>query len=229
MLVLGMFFIFHKATNAQVTKAESLTVVELFTSQSCSSCPPADRLLNEISDDPNIITLGFHVTYWDHLHWKDTLSREFATKRQRNYAGYKNNGRVYTPQMIVNGGTEFVGSNSRKLQNALTQSKPIRPIDINVKNGQITLDLPDIAQGNYTLWVYGTQAAHTQSIKSGENRGRTVTYSNSALTQDSGGAWDGKARALTLDAPEAKGLDNITIIAQRNGFGMIAAAGQVQF
>ena len=229
LVVSGAFFIFQQATNAEISQASKLTVVELFTSQSCSSCPPADKLLTEISDDPNMITLGFHVTYWDHLHWKDTLSREFATKRQRNYAGYKNTGRVYTPQMIVNGGAEFVGSSRGKLQSAVNKSKPVQPIAITVKNGQIELDLPALPkseQGDFTLWVYGTQAMHTQPIKSGENRGRTVTYANSVLTQKRGDRWDGTARIITLDALESEGLDGITIIAQRDSFGTIVAAGK---
>ena len=103
--------------------SQSPVVVELFTSQSCSSCPPADRNLGKLSENPNVIALGFHVTYWNHLHWEDTLSNEFSTKRQRSYAAAFRNGRVYTPQMVVNGEQEFVGSNGSKVNAALKKAK----------------------------------------------------------------------------------------------------------
>ena len=211
-----------------IAPQENLAVVELYTSQSCSSCPPADRLLNSIADDPNIIALGFHVTYWDHLHWKDTLSREFATQRQRTRARYNNSRRVYTPQMVVNGKSEFVGSNRATLASALSNPHNVTAITVNhnTSNQSIEITLPNIERGNYTLWVAGIQNTHTQAIPSGENRGRTVEYKNSVLDFKSGGSWDGSSDSRVISVTPQKNIDRYIVYAQERGYGPVLAAGK---
>ena len=107
------------AQEAKPTKKQSFAVVELFTSEGCSSCPSADRLLSEIKDDAaktgkRIYPLSFHVNYWNYLGWKDEFSTEAYTNRQKTYGNVFGTGRVYTPQMVVNGREEFVGSNKAK-------------------------------------------------------------------------------------------------------------------
>ena len=204
-------------------------VIELFTSQSCSSCPPADKNLAVLAENPNVIALSFHVTYWDHLHWKDTLSQQFATDRQRAYANYKRNGRVYTPQMIVNGDEEFVGSRSGDIQRSLSRAQQIEPITIS-KDGssQIKAVLPKLAKGNYTLWLAGTKNSHTQSIPSGENRGRTVTYKDTVVHYEQAGNWDGHPREIFIDLPSGVTADNYVVLVQKDGYGAILAAGKAK-
>lgn len=222
-------FSFINALQAQSVPdgaVDTLTVVELFTSQSCSSCPPADKLLGEIGNNPNVITLGFHVTYWDHLHWKDTLSQEFSTNRQRAYANAKSRGRVYTPQMIVNGGAQFVGSSRGKLQNALNNSQTIKSLQLSKEGNDFTFQAPEMPLGKYHVWIYGTQKEHTQSIPSGENRGRTVTYHNAVKAEIDGGTWDGKAQSFTFEALQGNQIDEVTVIIQKDGYGDIVAAGK---
>lgn len=201
-------------------------VIELFTSQSCSSCPPADKNLATLSENPNVIALGFHVTYWDHLHWKDTLSQQFATDRQRAYANYKRNGRVYTPQMIVNGGDEFVGSRGGDIERSLSRAQTVEPVKVERVSGQIKATLPKLKSGNYTLWLAGTQNSHTQSIPSGENRGRTVTYKNSVVHYESAGNWDGHPQEVFIDLPAGTNADNYIVLVQKDGYGTISAAGK---
>jgi len=210
-----------------IAPQSNLNVVELYTSQSCSSCPPADRLLNTVANDANIIALGFHVTYWDHLHWKDTLSREFATDRQRATARHRNTRRVYTPQMIVNGKDEFVGSSKTKLASALAKPHETTPINVqyNGKNASVEFTLPNIERSTYTLWIAGIQNSHTQSIPSGENRGRTVEYKNAVLDFKSGGSWNGSTDSRTINISPQAAIDRYVVYAQENGYGQILAAG----
>lgn len=215
-----------QAQSVSDTPSDKLVVVELFTSQSCSSCPPADRLLGEISDDPNVIALGFHVTYWDHLHWKDTLSQEFSTNRQRAYAHSKSRGRVYTPQMIVNGGAQFVGSNRGKLQSALKKAQAVKRLQISKDGDDFIFQAPDMPAGQYDVRIYGTKKQHTQSIPSGENRGRTVTYHNPIIAEIDGGKWDGKSQSFTFGALPNDQIDDVTVIIQKAGYGDIVAAGK---
>src|SRR5437764_7545823 len=99
-------------------------VIELFTSQGCSSCPPADRLLGELAQRPDVIALGFHIDYWDHLGWKDPLSSPAATRRQRDYALQFGRMQIYTPQLVVDGTGEAVGSDRAAVLAALRQAKP---------------------------------------------------------------------------------------------------------
>lgn len=231
-IVLALLAFWGRALHAQfgtldTTAINKPVVIELFTSQSCSSCPPADRNLATLSENPNVIALGFHVTYWNHLHWKDTLSKEFATDRQRAYASYKGNGRVYTPQMIINGSEEFVGSRSGDIKRALERAQTVAPITIK-SSGKASLEitLPEIKSGNYTLWVAAIRNEHTQAIPSGENRGRTVTYRNAVTSLDQLGQWDGKTEIKNIAITPNTKIDHYAVFAQKDSYGAISAAGK---
>ncbi len=204
-------------------------VVELFTSQSCSSCPPADRFLNELADHKDVIALGFHVTYWNHLHWKDTLSREFSTARQRAYNNALRTGRVYTPQMIINGHDEFVGSQRGRAGDVIRQTHDILPLSITRSGEQaFEVQLPKTKPGQYRLWLFGTKTAHQESIRAGENRGRTVSYAHAVLSELSLDAWQGQRLIRSVELPEDFEGDTLTILAQSaDGYGDIIAAGRI--
>ena len=207
-------------------------VVELFTSQSCSSCPPADALLGELAKHDNVIALGCHVTYWDHLNWRDTLSRKFCTNRQRAYARHMGANQVYTPQMVVNGTGQFVGSNRAKASQAIASST-VQTIKLEISDtdtGTLTATLPALTGGPslQTLWLMRTHSDHTQAIKSGENRGKTITYVNSVETLDQLGTWSGTAQTLSFPVPKGEAENpSYVLIAQPQGFGAITAAGRL--
>jgi len=210
-------------------KADGPVVVELFTSQSCSSCPPADALLGELAKHDNVIALGCHVTYWDHLNWRDTLSRKFCTDRQRAYARQMGSKQVYTPQMVVNGQIEFVGSNRTEATRAIA-STTVQPIQLTLSNDTLTATLPALSGGPslQTLWLMRTHADHTQAIKSGENRGKTITYVNSVETLEQLGTWSGTAQTLSFPMPKGDAENpSYVLIAQPQGFGAITAAGRI--
>lgn len=218
------------------SKVSALIVVELFTSQGCSSCPPADRTLATLSQDENIITLGCHVSYFNHLHWKDTLSQDFCDMRQHGYAGMNGTKRIYTPQMVVNGGVGFIGSHNDKIKTAIkkAEAKPIQHIKIEFQSQDlIGFILPNIGEGDYHLWAFGYKKHHKQDIKNGENNGKSITYANAALSYTNLGKWQGTGITHNFPMPKSliagESLDGIIIFAQKGGYGEIIAAGKLDF
>lgn len=206
-------------------------VVELFTSQSCSSCPPADFLLGELNKHSNIIAFSCHVTYWDHLNWRDTLSRKFCTNRQRAYAQFQDKRQVYTPQMVVNGEFEFVGSNRMDVMRYVSLAgKTVQPIALTLNGKTLSATFPDLGQDapKQTLWLIRYHATDTVSIPSGENRGKTITYTNSIENLEQVGTWDGNAQTLSFKRPDGEAENpGYALIAQPQGFGVISAAGKI--
>ncbi|PHS78694.1 MAG: DUF1223 domain-containing protein [Rhodospirillaceae bacterium] len=206
-------------------------VVELFTSQSCSSCPPADQILGELAGHPQVIALACHVTYWNHLNWKDTLSRNFCTERQRRYASQRGSSRIYTPQMVVNGTAEFIGSRRGRVAQEIARSTPeLLPIKIKqTSKGTLTITLPALKNQSQplTLWLMHYQSHHTQSMKSGENRGRTIDYTNAVQVQEKVGFWSGEGKTLTLNISKKVPAEGYAVLAQQNEYGPIVAAGKL--
>ena len=207
-------------------------VVELFTSQGCSSCPPADRFLNDLGQHKNVIALSCHVTYWDYLGWKDPLAQEFCTKRQRASAAQRKTKRVFTPEMLVNGTGSYVGSHRGQVSNALEKEKYLQPIEImRIGDATIIAKLPELPRDNYltyTVWVFGTKDIHNQMIKRGENKGKTVTYKHSVIAMQKYAGWNGKSEARSITIPNDPNVDSLTVIAQAHGHGPIVAAGKLR-
>jgi hypothetical protein len=210
-------------------------VVELYTSQGCNSCPPADAFLGELAKRENVIALSFHVTYWDYLGWKDRFAFKGATKRQRAYGRHFRRGFVYTPQMVIDGQSEVVGSHRGTANRAI--NKAARRTDkINVAfkkgaDGKIHAVLPmrqtSGAAERATVWFVLFDKRHTTDIKRGENGGRKLTYHNVVRTLTELGNWNGekKSIALPVDAPGPAGRrDGCAVIVQSNQTGRILGA-----
>lgn len=157
-------------------------VAELFTSQSCNSCPPADALLLElIRDRPEVLALSFHVTYWDRLGWKDRFSLAAATERQRRYAALLREGRypgqVYTPQMVIQGRRDAIGSERAAVMAALRAAPAAASVELalEVAGGEVVVE---IGPGGSSAWLLGFDPLHQTEIRSGENGGRRLAYGN---------------------------------------------------
>jgi hypothetical protein len=161
-------------------------VVELFTSEGCSSCPPADELVARIQKENNdqpVYILSFHVDYWNNLGWKDPFSSAAYSKRQKEYANRLNLQNIYTPQVIVNGRTEFVGSDERKMLNAIKsslqkKSAALMTLKILQKNNDqagLQYDIEN-APGNTSLLLAVVQKSATIKVERGENGGRTLSH-----------------------------------------------------
>ena len=177
-------------------------VAELFSSQGCNACPPADAVLSEIRGRPGVLALTYHVDYWDYLGWKDTLASPEFSQRQYDYAKARGDMDVYTPQMIVNGGKPMVGSQRSEVFAALDQSRGNEwPVAVSVTDSakEIVIDLgaSDI-HAEATLWVMAVKAAQTVKILRGELAGRDITYNNVVCEVVPAGMYSGKADQLHL-------------------------------
>jgi MFS family permease len=210
---------------------DTVAVAELFTSQGCSSCPPADDILQKLADDQNVIALGCHVTYWDRPSWKDTLSQSLCTERQYAYRTAMGTRRVYTPQLVVNGRTEMNGASSfsvsRAIVKGLTDAQVLR-LPLRLEGGTIKTALPDIDTdgGKIVLVLFSFDNSSSTQIGRGENGGRTITYAHPVRAKEEVGVWDGRARTLDFKAPIAV-TGGYALLAQNSTNGAILAAGQV--
>lgn len=194
--------------------AETRHVVELFTSQGCSSCPPADALLQKIAARPDVLALAFHVDYWDRLGWKDTLGAPAFTARQRSYAAHRGDNQVYTPQAVVNGEGHAVGSDGGSIEQMMGSSLAV---DVAIKNGGVSVG---DGAGPATLWRVDFTRRAMVPIARGENRGRTVTYVNAVRGLTKLGDWSGKAGNFDLGrCGSAAGADDCAVILQSGSSG----------
>jgi hypothetical protein len=221
-------------STAKAQESDAPIVLELFTSQSCSSCPPADKILRHLANThKNIIALSCNVTYWNHLHWKDTLSKQFCTDRQRQYVRSLKSRGPYTPQIVINGRHEMVGSREGSIKRTLAaelKNNAVKPIDLNLSGNNLEITLPEIAgNDSYALLLITHGAEHHQAIPSGENRGRKVNYTNPVEKITSLGTWDGTKRTMNYDISTLKTAHGYVVLAQKNGpTGNIAAAAQLK-
>lgn len=213
---------------AQADTAGHPVVLELFTSQGCSSCPPADRLLATLADKPGILALSYHVTYWNKLGWVDPLSFDAMTRRQYGYAAADGKTSVYTPQLVVQGDADVNGANSGAVNSALEkaqQSGTWIPLTVARTGGKVTITAAAQTGIEAELLLVG-YIKHTQnSIPAGENAGTQGIHRNSVIAVKPLGAWQGGALNLSEDAPQG---DGIAVIAQRPGSGAILGAGWVE-
>jgi len=184
---------------------QARAVIELFTSQGCSSCPPADRLLGQLAQDPSLIALSVPVDYWDYLGWKDTLALPVDSTRQRDYALARGDREVYTPQVVVNGMVHALGSDKAAIENAIAktrrESDPLSlPVSVTVADGVITVGVP-AATGSHRsgeVWLCPVTGKARVSIGRGENRGRTVVYHNVVRRWVKLGDWHGQAETFRV-------------------------------
>ena len=184
---------------------EPKAVLELFTSQGCSSCPPADKLLGEYAARDDVLVLSFNVDYWDYLGWKDTLASPDNTERQRAYASARGDRQVYTPQVVVNGSEHVVGSNRADIEAAMARG-PGLPVKIGLaeKEDAITVSLAknDGVAHNATLWLVFYKDKVTVPIERGENTGKTITYANVVKKLRPIAMWKGDD--MSVDLPKSE-------------------------
>jgi hypothetical protein len=197
------------------------SIIELFTSQGCNSCPPADKLLGTLMKEPNLIPLTLSVDYWDYLGWKDTLALHSHTKRQRSYAKVRGDMNVYTPQAVVNGATYAVGSDARAINAALRNhpsSEPEIPLSVKRDGENISVDV-GASQGKATVWMLSVQSKAEVQIAKGENKGATVTYFNVVRAWRNLGAYTGTPIRTSVPVAELRqnGADAVVVFVQNGG------------
>jgi hypothetical protein len=202
-----------------VSATERPVVVELFTSQGCSSCPPANAYLNEmVRERRDVLPLAFHVTYWDRLGWKDPFSLEAATERQDRY-GHRFGDGSYTPEMVVDGTTSHVGSQRADVGAAIEAAKRDRQTAAALKvtkdeGGQLAVDIGS-GKGQARVLLIGFDHDHQTAIRRGENGGRTLQEANVVRSIRAIGDWNGTA--LHVNEPFPEGEDVAVVLEAPDG------------
>ena len=203
--------------------ADPRAVVELFTSQGCSSCPPADQIIGELAKDPNVIALSMPIEYWDYLGWKDTLADSRFSARQKAYSQMRGDRDVYTPQVIVNGSANVIGSDRSAIDSAIqnTQKAGVMsvPVTMTLSGKQINVSVAAskaAAPAHGEVWICSVSKAVPISIGRGENRGREVTYYNVVRNVLKVGDWNGNSGSWTvpLENISRDGVDAAVVYVQ---------------
>jgi hypothetical protein len=216
------------ALSAPAFAGEPRAVIELFTSQGCSSCPAADKIIGELSHDPSLLTMSLAVDYWDYLGWKDTLALHGHSDRQRAYADARGDREVYTPQVVVNGIVHVLGSDKAAIEKAIAQTRasaaPLTlPVTMTVADGKVTVNVPAAKDDHHSaeVWLCPITSKAAVAIGRGENNGHTLTYSNVVRRWVKLGDWNGKAATFSVpvaDLPDADyslhDIDQLAVIVQ---------------
>jgi len=206
-------------------------VVELFTSQGCSSCPPADRFLGELAQRDDVIALSFHVDYWNYLGWSDPYSSADSTARQRDYRRALGLRYVYTPQMVVGGVDQAVGSGRGKILDAIERRRGKAGLAIAISHpapgeAVVTLGAGKVPARPVPVLLFAYDRAHTTEIRRGENEGVTLTNRNVVRAHRRIGTWDGTKKTIRLSIKKLGlgGRDGCAIIVQPEHGGEIYGA-----
>ncbi|CAL74342.1 conserved hypothetical protein [Bradyrhizobium sp. ORS 278] len=205
--------------------ADPRAVIELFTSQGCSSCPPADKVLGELARDPNIIALSLPIDYWDYLGWKDTLADSRFTARQRAYSRARGDREVYTPQAVVNGSVHVIGSDREAIEGAIEETAQAGnamsvPVRLSIEGQELTVSVA--AATEHTLrkhgevWVCSIARAVPIQVGRGENSGRELTYYNVVRSLLKLGDWNGTSVSwsVPLEKIAREGVDGAVVYVQ---------------
>jgi hypothetical protein len=212
------------AAAAPAQAAGRPVVIELFTSESCSSCPPADALLVELARDrPDLLALSFHITYWNRLGWRDPYSLDAATERQAAYDSRLTGRQVYTPQMVVDGARDVLGSDRIAVEHAIREASPAAaPVALKISRQGTSLSINvGPGQGVATVWLVGYDGQHRTSVTGGENDGRSLVEANIVRSFQSLARWRSDALHATAAMPAG---EHVAIILQSDDGHIVGAA-----
>ena len=201
-------------------------VIELFTSEGCSSCPPAEAYIGELATRADVLPLAFHVDYWDELGWRDQFELRIATPRQRKYQQVLHLRNSYTPQVILDGRADYVGSSRAAIGSALQKPREGVPVTLSIAGGEIhvSLESSELGRGTEVLLVSYLRKA-VSPIGRGENAGRTLEEYNIVRSMSTLGRWDGSQREFLarLDSLPRDATD-VAVLVQASGQGAIVGA-----
>ena len=209
-------------------------LVELFTSQGCKDCPPADALIGELASRPDLIVLSLHVDYWDYIGWKDPYASPEMTARQRAYARSFNHRMLYTPEIVIDGSISVIGFRRKDvisaIDRALARRKALTVGVIAGDGGQVLLPEGQAPEGGATVWLATYDRHHRTPVSSGENAGQTIENFNVVRELRQIGVWMGEPVEIAIDLDDvmADGRDGCVVFVQQNSAGPIIAAGVLQ-
>ena len=219
--------------------ADPRALVELFTSQGCSSCPAADKLLGELAGDPSLVAVSVPIDYWDYLGWKDTLASPTHSARQRAYARVRGDRQVYTPQIVVNGSTHVLGSDHAAIERAIVQTDRNAaimsvPVLMSIGGSKLNVRVESSGRDHFggEVWLCPLAKSVQVQIGRGENRGRTVTYHNVVRRWVKLGDWIGTEStwSIPISEIETDEIDATVVMVQQGTHdrpGIILGAGFV--
>lgn len=211
--------------------ADNVVLIELFTSQGCSSCPPADRNLAALTDRDDVLALSMHVDYWDYLGWRDTFARPEHSQRQYDYRNFMGARVVYTPQMVIGGRADVPGYRPDLIEEAVAkqaQQTASADITIDEMNGMLKAWIRTSNDpGRCTIWMVSYDKSATVDIARGENAGKSITYHNVVDKMMRVGAWQGE-QAATIDVPQPRPGEGIAIFLQNDETGRVLATSFVE-
>jgi hypothetical protein len=220
--IAGLVLVLSGAAHA--AEAPPPVVLELFTSESCSSCPPADALLTRLKADPGLLPLSLHVDYWNRIGWQDRYSSRDFTARQYAYARTLGQDGVYTPELVVGGAAGLVGSDADAAASAILRARrDLRdPPGLSVSRQGSGLEVTVAAgEGNAAVVVVGYDDQHQTPVRSGENAGRTITETNVVRSLGAAARWTGAA--LDLHVPQPAG-EHVAVLLQEDSGRILTAA-----
>lgn len=216
--------------SVQCAQGEPRAVLELFTSQGCSSCPPADKLIAEYANDPSVIAMSLAVDYWDYLGWKDTLALAGHSNRQRAYAKARGDRHVYTPQMVIDGKVHTLGSDKAAIEKAILQERAGAlqlPVQVARSGDKLTVTVAAAKddKGQAEVWICPITRSVKVAIGRGENSGQTITYTNVVRRWIKLGDWSGKAQSFDVPVKDVQTdqIDSAAVVVQSG----VAAAPKV--
>ncbi|MCW5722262.1 MAG: DUF1223 domain-containing protein [Devosia sp.] len=228
-LVFGLAssLVLASAAPAETTRNDAKVVVELFTSQGCASCPPADALLTSLAERPDVVALAYHVDYWDYIGWQDTFGHETFSDRQRAYAKSWGSSRIYTPQMVVNGQKPVVGSRRTEVQGAISDAQLPLAIEVRREGDMLKVHVPPDAElPNAVVWLVTYIDRADVSIDRGDNAGKAMVYTQVVTGRQILGMWEARSGAeLKLPLNEMLGAGNsgLAILVQLENKGLPGA------
>lgn len=202
-------------------------VIELYTSQGCSSCPPADALLHDLAEQDGVVALAMHVDYWDYIGWKDSFANPEHTKRQRSYARAAGSRMIYTPQMVIHGQDHVIGNRPRDVVDVINHHRAIPPsVSLDAKRDGDMVSIQAERTNNSTnpliVQLLRYRPASTVDIKRGENAGRTLSYANVVTEINVLTVWEG-SEPLILDTPATGDEPVVVLIQGQQGSGAVHA------
>jgi hypothetical protein len=229
---LGLALCLSAAPHDQARAAgEQPVVVELFTSQGCSSCPPADALLEDLSKQPGVVALSLHVDYWDYIGWRDPFADSAYTERQRLYQTRLDNRFIYTPQMVIDGVYDVVGSRRGQVAQAIEQARERQKVALTLTQESVAIPAGEAPRGGATVWLALLDRQHETPVAAGENHGRKLVNANVVRSFTKIGEWNGEALVLPLDPEAAKqeGRYACAVLLQDGDYGPILGVALMEF
>ncbi len=204
-------------------------VLELYTSQGCSSCPPADEMMHKLDERADVIPLALHVDYWDYIGWKDSFASPAHTQRQRAYARAAGSRAIYTPQMIIGGKDHVIGTKPMEVADLLrihASQAPVVDVDLSREGSRLRIEAVAEVPQQMVVQLVRYRPLSEVSIKRGENAGRTLTYANVVTDWQVIAEWDG--RGPLQKVTQIEGEAPVVVIVQRSGHREILAADRLR-